>query len=270
MKKKTGRAYFNDLWEQMTAYLSDFLKSGDQEKLHHFRLQVKKLRAVLLLFDAASPKARLSKDFKPVKNVFRHCGVIREAYINLQMAAAYGLKNEEFILAQVNEMEHAIKEFSGNSKKYFKVIKDTHRKLEENLGAISNDIINEFYRNWLEQIAAGLSSIQFDDRLHNCRKGIKTLLYNRKIAGEALHDKLNIDNTYLDKLQARIGDWHDNTLAMELFSAPGVMDKDIVTRLKKENTRLKKSINMLAHDFWKKTVLTEQDLNNGQAANVWV
>ena len=97
------------------------------------------------------------------------------------------------------------------------------------------------------------------------------MLYNRKIAGrEHLHDKLSIDNSYLDKLQARIGDWHDNTLAIELFSAPGVMDKGIVTRLKKENTRLKKSINMLAHDFWKKAVLTDNILNNGQAANVWV
>ncbi|MFI5160956.1 MAG: CHAD domain-containing protein [Sphingobacteriales bacterium] len=269
MKKKIGKAYFNELWEHMVAHLSDFFKTGDQEKLHQFRLQVKKLRALLLLLDAASPRGKLSKDFKPVKNVFRHCGVIREAYINLQMAATYGLKNEEFVLSQVNEMERAIKEFGERSKKYLKTIKSTHHKLEGNLGAIGSDTINEFYKSGLEQIATDLIAIQFDDSLHNCRKVIKALLYNRKIAGDALHDKLSLDNSYLDKLQARIGDWHDNTLAIELFSAPGVMDEDIVARLKKENTRLKKSINTLAHDFWKKAVLTEGVLN-GQAANVWV
>ena len=270
MKKKTGKAYFNELWELMVAHLDCFLKNGDQEKLHQFRLQVKKLRALLVLLDTASPKNKLSKDFKPVKSIFKQCGVIREAYINLQLSANYGLKNEEFILEQVNAMDRGIKEFGESSKKNLKIIKITHNKLKDSLGAIDDDSINEFYKTQLEQIARLLEAAQFDDRLHDCRKKVKTLLYNRKIAANALNGKLNIDNDYLDKLQGRIGDWHDNTLAMELFSAPGVVDKAVIARIKKEDTRLKKSINTLAHDFWKKAVLTEEDLNKEHTANVWV
>ena len=266
MKKKTGKAYLNELWELMVAHLDSFLKTGDQEKLHQFRLQVKKLRALLELFDAASPKNKLSKDFKPVKSIFKHCGVIREAYINLQLSANYGLQNEEFILEQVNAMEQGIKEFGESSKKYLKTIKIVHKKLDESLGAIDDDSINEFYKTRLEQISQLLATAQFDDRLHDCRKHVKTLLYNRKIAAKALHGKLNVDNGYLDKLQGRIGDWHDNTLAMKLFSALESIDKAIIVRIKKEDTRLKKSINTLAHDFWKKAVLTEDNLNNAQIA----
>ena len=44
--------------------------------------------------------------------------MIREAYINLQLGAHYELKNEEFNLEQVNEMEKAITEFRENAKKY--------------------------------------------------------------------------------------------------------------------------------------------------------
>jgi CHAD domain-containing protein len=270
MKKKTGKGYFNELWELMVAHLDSFLKSGDQEKLHQFRLQVKKLRALLVLLDAASPKNRLSKDFKPVKSIFKHCGVIREAYINLQLSANYGLKNEEFILEQVNAMERGIKEFGESSKRYFKTIKVVHKKLEESLGTIDDDSINEFYKTQLEQIAQLLGAAQFDDRLHDCRKKVKILLYNRKIAAKALEGALNVDNGYLDKLQGRIGDWHDNTLAMELFSALESIDKAIITRIKKEDTRLKKSINTLAHNFWQKAVLTGDTLNKEQAPNVWV
>ena len=69
------------------------------------------------------------------------------------------LDNEEFILGQVNEMERAIKEFGENSKKYLKTIKATHHRLEENLVAIDDDAINEFYKNRLEQIAAGLLTV---------------------------------------------------------------------------------------------------------------
>ena len=267
MKKKTGKAYFNELWELMVAHLDSFLKTGDQEKLHQFRLQVKKLRALLLLLDAASPKSKLSKDFKPVKGIFKQGGAIREAYINLQLSANYGIKDEEFVLNQVNAMERGINEFKVNAKKNLKTIKTVHELLEDKLGAIDDDSINEFYKTQLGQIDKGLDAAKFDDLLHTCRTQIKTLLYNRKIAAKALEGKLNIDIDYLDKLQGRIGDWHDNTLAMDLFSTLESVDKAIIARIKKEDTRLKKAINTLVHDFWNKAVLVEEELNKAPVAN---
>ena len=193
MKKKSGKVYFNELWGQMTAYLEEFMKSSDQEKLHQFRLQVKKLRALLTLFDASPSKNKLAKDFKPIKKIYKHCGIIREGYINLQMGAHYGLENEEFITTQVNEMEQGISELKDNAKKYLKTIKAVHDELEDNLETIADESINEFYKTQLEQIAAALNKLQFDDTLHNCRKQVKTLLYNRKIAAKALDGKCELD-----------------------------------------------------------------------------
>jgi CHAD domain-containing protein len=270
MKRKAEKAYFNELWGQMTAYLDDFLKTGDQEKLHHFRVQVKKLRALLEMLDTASPKNKLSRGFKPVRRIFKHAGIIREAYIHLQLCSHYGLKNDEFILSQVNEMEKGINEFKDNAKKYLKIIKAVHRKLEADMKAIDNDLVYEFYKSQLEQITAGLAVHRFDARLHNCRKRIKTLMYNRKIAVQALEDKLNVNSDYLDKFQGRIGDWHDTELAMALFSAQEAPDKLVIAKIKKQNTSLKKSINALAVDFWKKATLADEPSDSGQETKVWV
>lgn len=258
MKKKTGKAYFNELWDQMTDDLNDFFKIGDQEKLHHFRVQVKKLRALLTLLDMTITKSNLSKEFKPVKKIFKQGGKIREAYINLQLSSHYELKNDDFILNQVNDMEKEMTDFRHKAKKYLKTIKAVHDELESELKAIDDERVNEFYKIQLEQIAAALNENQFNDDLHNCRKKIKVLMYNLKIADEALNDSLQLDKEYLDKLQGRIGDWHDTILAMQLFSAPELNDKLVITRIKQQNSRLKRSIRELSGDFWKKATAPAQ------------
>jgi CHAD domain-containing protein len=262
MKRKIEKAYFNELWHELTASLEDFLKGGDQEKLHKFRVQVKKLRALLTLIDVALSQKKLSKIFKPVRKIFKHGGLIREAYINIQLSSHYNLKNDEFIQDQVNEMENAAAGFRENGKKYLKVIKTIHGELEGALEAIADEQVNEFYKDQLEQIAATLGSNEFSDALHDCRKRIKTLIYNRKVAGKALEGNLDLNNDYLDKLQDQIGNWHDTILAMQLFSSPHLDAKPVITRIKRQHTRLQKSISKLSSDFWKRATYVDKDLTN--------
>jgi CHAD domain-containing protein len=116
----------------------------------------------------------------------------------------------------------------------------------------------QFYKIKLYNIATSLENLQFTDELHATRKHIKTLMYNRKIAHDALDGKLQISNDYLDKLQTLIGEWHDNVLAMELFSSAGFNSKPVITKIKSQNTRLKRLITALAHDFERKAILTQQ------------
>lgn len=260
MKKKTGKAYFNDLWDEMTSHLESFLKDGDQEKLHKFRVQVKKLRALFTLLDAALSQKKLSKAFKPVRQIFKDGGVIREAYINIQLSSHYELKNEDFILEQVNEMEKAMTGFRENGKKYLKTVKTVHKELEDALEAIADEQISGFYKDQLERIEAALGANQFTDELHDCRKRIKTLVYNRKVAGKALEGNLELNNDYLDKLQDQIGNWHDTIIAIQLFSSPHLNAKPVVTRIKRQHTRLQRSISKLSTDFWKRATYADKEL----------
>ncbi|HTI57534.1 CHAD domain-containing protein [Mucilaginibacter sp.] len=270
MKRKAGKAYFNELWYQMKSDLRDFIKTGDQEKLHHFRVQVKKLRAFLLLVDHTLPHSKLSGAFKPIRRIFKDGGRIREAYLNLQLSSKYGLQNDDFILQQVNGMDKDIKAFMDNSKQYLKTVRTVHAGIEDGLKAVEGENISEFYKGQLEQITVTLHKLEFNEGLHECRKRIKTLLYNRKIAAEALESSLQIDNDYLDKLQEGIGQWHDSLLAIGLFSSPGINDRTVIAKIKRQNARQRKSISNLAHDFWKKATLTEKAINNGQEVRVWV
>ena len=157
-------------------------------------------------------------------------------------------------------MDKAITDFRENGKKYLRTVKTIHNAIENDLEAIADEQVNEFYKNHLEQIAITLGSNQFNDALHECRKKIKTLVYNRKVAAKALEGKLDLNNDYLDKLQGQIGDWHDAVIAMQLFSAPNLDAKPVITRIKRQHTRLQRSISKLSADFWKRAIYADKEL----------
>ena len=259
MKKKDEKAHFNDQWEQMMVHFKNFIKTGDQEQLHLFRVQVKKLRAMLELFDTTTSGKKLSKDFKPVKRIFKHCGEIRSAYINMKLGAQYHFTDEDFLMGQLYEIEKGTNSVKELEKEYLKAIKCAHSDISDDLAHIGNKDIVAFYKTKLDQVGNILSNLQFSEDLHDARKQIKVLLYNRKIARTALEGgKLNISDEYLDKLQGLIGDWHDNILALQLFSAPELNHKPVITKIKRQDTRFKRSITAFAHDFEKKAVITEK------------
>ncbi len=52
----------------MKLHLKDFLHSHDQEALHQFRVQVKKMRSFLVLLEAGSGNRDLLQHFKPIKS----------------------------------------------------------------------------------------------------------------------------------------------------------------------------------------------------------
>src|SRR5579862_614763 len=126
MKKKEEAKYLDKEWKEMNTHLACFLETGDQEALHKFRVQIKKLRAMLSLFEDTSNQPGLLKDFKAVRKIFKYAGHIREAHTNLQLGKLYHLKNDAFESGQQKIIEEGTNEFQNNGKKFIKNIKETH------------------------------------------------------------------------------------------------------------------------------------------------
>jgi CHAD domain-containing protein len=257
MKKKEEAKYFNKEWKEMSVHLDSFLATGDQEALHKFRVQIKKLRALLILFRDTSNHSGLLKDFKPARKIFKYAGHIREAHMNLQLAELYQLKNEAFESSQQKIIEEGTNEFQNNGKKFIKNIKETYKRLKKQLPQLNNNSIADYYKKQLEQIAVNLAVPGFTDDMHTNRKLIKILVYNHKLAEKALDGPLLFNTAYLDKLQQAIGKWHDNVVAAQLFSSPELNDRPVVTKIKRKNAGIKRGIMSLTADFLKKAMAPE-------------
>jgi CHAD domain-containing protein len=257
MKKKEEEKYLDKEWMEMNARLKAFLETGDQEALHKFRVQIKKLRAMLQLFESTSKESGLLKNFKPVRQIFKHAGNIRDAHTNLELSERYKLKNDLFETSQQKIIEEGTVEFQNKGEEFLKDIKTARKKLKKQLHKVNDSQIAAYYKSQLEQIATNLTVSGFTEDMHTNRKLIKILVYNHKLAGRALDGKIPFNIDYLDKLQEAIGKWHDNLLAEELFSLPELNDKPIVTKIKRLNAGVKRSITNLADDFLKKATTIE-------------
>jgi CHAD domain-containing protein len=257
MKKKEEIKYFNKEWNQMNNHPEAFLENGDQEELHKFRVQIKKLRAMLNLIEHTSHKQRLLKKFKPVRKIFKYAGHIRDAHTNLLLGDRYKLKNEVFETGQQKIITDGIVEFQLHGKKYLKNLKNSYKLLKKQLPKVGDDAITDFYKNQLEDISIKLQASNFDDEMHDNRKLIKILVYNQRLAGSALDGSLHLNAEYLDKLQKAIGDWHDNIVAAKLFSTPELNDLPVVKKINKKNAGVRLNITKLADNFFKKATETE-------------
>jgi CHAD domain-containing protein len=258
MKKKQETKFLNKEWNEMNIHLKGFLATGDQEELHKFRVQIKKLSAMLNLFEHTSRQYGLIKDFKPVKKIFKYAGHIRDAHTNLQLSERYELKNEVFETSQQKIIAEGTSEFQHQGKKYIKNIKDTYKQLKKQLPHVNNSSIAEYYKAQLQLIADNLATCGFNEDMHNNRKLIKILVYNHKLADKALNGTIHFNTPYLDKLQNTIGEWHDNIVAAQLFSSPELNDKPVATKIKRKNIGIKHNITLLADDFLKKATTLDE------------
>jgi CHAD domain-containing protein len=248
MNKKQERAYFDKEWNDMKASLKSYLKKEQQEDLHRFRVQVKKLRAFLILADSADQQPKLAGYFKPVRKIFKQAGEIRNAYMNQKLGESQHIHNDEFMNNQQQLQVEASRKFKAKKVRFLKKLKDVHYELKRKIQPISDLHVNLFYQTQLEQIANFIEKIEFNDQLHDCRKQVKILLYNYKLTQPVLDTKLNEE--YLKVIQTEIGDWHDHILAIELFSSDEVKDNAVVINLKKQDDKLKSDITATTKDFY--------------------
>jgi len=257
MKKKEEAKYLDKEWVAMDTHLKNFLKTGDQEELHKFRVQIKKLRAMFILFGDTSNQPGLLKDFKPVRKIFKYAGNIRDAHTNLQLSKVYDIKNEAFEAGQQKIIAEGTAEFQSNGKKFIRTVSDAYKQIKKELPSVRNSSIAEYYKKQLQEIATNLAVSGFTEDMHTNRKLIKILVYNYKLVENALDGSLSFNKEYLDKLQEAIGKWHDNIVAAELFSSPELNDKPVVAKINRKNAGIKRNITSLAEDFMKKATTVE-------------
>lgn len=242
----------------MNARLKGFLATGDQEELHQFRVQIKKLNAMLNLFERTSRQHGLLKKFKPVRKIFKYAGHIRDAHTNLQLSSRFELKNEAFESGQQEIIARGTNEFREKADEYLNDIKTSYKNLKKQLSRIDDSAIEAYYKRQLEQIAGNLETPTFTEEMHDNRKLIKILVYNHKLANKALDGSFRFNSGYLNELQSRLGEWHDNVVAAQLFASPELNDKPVVTLINKKNTSVKRAIKSLAADFMKKATAIEE------------
>ena len=250
MKKAVELKYLDNLWRKLDYSLQNYFETADEEELHQFRVQVKKIKAFLTLIDKSSNSRQLLKAFKPVKKAYQFTGQIRNLNINIQLADTYGLANQAFVNEQKRMLDVKIGHFRQQADIIMKQMAKVRKKLLKKLHGVQDDDLEALYSKNLYLAAYALTRSGFTDKLHNCRKQIKFLIYN----GPMVNYVPEINTHYLDGLQHEIGVWHDNVLLLQCLSPAKSSHQNIINDIQYRVNVFENAITSQLSNFWKKAI----------------
>jgi CHAD domain-containing protein len=246
IKKGQQRAHFNEVWESMLAHLLAFCETREPEKLHQFRVQAKKVKALLLFWQNGSVAEQLA----PLRAIFKQAGKIRSAHVNLAFIGQYGIENVAIKEEQEKIVKNETRRFCSKLGVHLKVLKKLRKALAANFQDIENKAVVRFYKKQLKRLSRFFARPHLPVlQLHPTRKQIKKLLYFHDALPMPLAEKLRLDTDSLDRLQDAIGHWHDAVVTSEFLKKEPYADKKMLEKLDRLKKRLYAFIRTLSRDF---------------------
>ncbi len=182
-----------------------------ETSIHAFRVAVKKLRAYLRLLDTADdePKMRLTKKFHHLYDI---AGNIRDAQLKLKKTT----KDKTAVPSYTTSLSAIISAGKQDwEKRYDEKILDKLRKKLESKGIrkLPANTLVIFCKEHIHVLEETADNAPADDRIHECRKSVKDILYNTKLAEKywpkAYAKVAELPLTSLDHLSDLLGDYND-------------------------------------------------------------
>lgn len=233
-----------------------------EANIHAFRVEVKKLKALIHLLSWYFPEMDKKKT-KKLWKLFSISGAVREWQILSGEIRVLPLPEEitgEILHVTHHEENKACRNFKSNYRKSMpESLEELNKYLEDFFVRASQINMDGYFRYITEAIPVNWKEKNYSAELyHDLRKNIKELKYNLKILEE--DEKRSFDllhnPEFLNKAEASLGNWHDTIVAANQLQAlaakeelsPGA--KAALTRLKKAKERQAVSaLRKFKHDF---------------------
>lgn len=223
----------------MLAHLLAFCETHEPEELHQFRVQTKRIKALLFFLQNKSAAGQLA----PLQAIFRQAGKIRSAHVHLAFIGQYGIANTAFIEEQERIVKNETRRLCAKLGAHLKTLKNLHKTLAANFQDIENKAVVRLCKKRVKKLNRFFSRPDLPVlQLHPTRMKIKNLLYLHDALPAPLAEKLQLDVARLDKLQDAIGKWHDAVLISELLKKEAYTDKKTLEILDRRKKRLYASI----------------------------
>jgi CHAD domain-containing protein len=237
--------YFAQRVKNLFNHLHDFDLNGDEVSLHDFRVEMKKLRAIIKFLRQVYAKQKLKKSAHLLRSIFEISGEIREYQILQQWLQKHGCNEIEQHYFPTDKLEVMLQQFRFNSEKYTSVLTGIIEDVSVFVQS-TNEILPEQYFSEMNAKVEKLcrKNLSTSD-WHELRKFIKQRIYSYNWF---MHDDENDDPAfaYYNRLQEQIGQWHDVETVKNIFSQKQIylsqdieVQKDFNLAWEKLNSSLK-------------------------------
>lgn len=226
MRSKIER-YYLQREKNLLRHLREFETSISETTLHDFRVELKKLRALLRFLQEVYGKQEVKRIRKAVDAVFQEAGTLREQQLFLLWLHTNRLGKLEKTYAgehRVPEISGALQQVLKSIRKKLSALLDQHRKLV----ATTAQAVPEVYSTKLKyRIEKQLLQKPASAEWHELRKLLKQWLYSVSWIEKQRSTSLSELYRFSDQLQQAIGNWHDAIhIHITLLTMKGHLPKD--------------------------------------------
>lgn len=226
MKANAIRDAYKTRFKKLSKYYLAALEDFRVSDIHHFRVEMKKLRALIRLINLSHVDDQ-DKIPKPLKSFYNIAGNIRNLQLQQQRIADLSknlsIEPPSSYLQFLEEEERAMKKEAQQLAVNIS-LKDFEKEL---IGKVPEQLTKEVRTAFVEKRKIRLEELftlpfYYDEGLHEIRKIVKDLMYNYKFLENIVVAELPSAINHLKQMQSltlALGDFHDLCVALFLLSS---------------------------------------------------
>lgn len=227
--------------------LEKYHQFQETDSLHRIRVEIKKLKSVMMLLGYADKKFDAHERYLSLRSIFRKAGLIRQPSVLIEVMLLYGV--DGIPVQQLGDSQKAAGKFRADIPFYMTTVKKLAKKLKPRVKKIRKRDITGYVKE-LEEFIHGTFVPRMNPRkLHAARKRMKQIVY---LTG--LTDRLpKEERKFYSRMESAIGVLHDKEILLEFLTG---MPRGIATKqkalLRRQITAERKAIGLEAKAFYSK------------------
>ena len=242
MEKGIHKKYLEEIIKGIEKNFSLFVKDQNPEDLHRMRVEVKKANSLLKLQVFAKPKSKVIHFFRPIRKIFKQAGLIREAKLNLENLESIQVQDEKIKQLLQTEVDKETKKYLFKARKFGNQLEKSGAITLKKMKTVPDKKVQAFCRFHLQVVSKNFKRKLYVNYLHESRKSLKLLIHIHEIMPDTSFEALQINWSYFDQLQEKIGIWHDfhrTAYWMKKNKANKISLKTIHSRLQEQLAEIK-------------------------------
>ncbi len=235
MKNPILKSYILKRLDAIDQGLSDFANENKPEFLHRLRVDIKKIKAVYSFADKVYKEKYNASN---LKTLFHDAGEIRQIQVSIELLRTKSTPPKGLIFKLKKNEQVLIHQFIKKYPRYIKTLKKFRTNVHFPERLPDKKDIRKFLLN--ERAKANQEiKIMSRTRLHRYRIRMKKIMYLFNLLPERMQRSLDIDHLSIDRLQAKMGKWHDLHSAIELIAQEQALkvNQPYLNKLKQEELK---------------------------------
>jgi len=205
MKRSVLNSFVYDRLKSINQNLSDYAKDKNPKCLHKLRVDIKKIKAIGAFVDKVD-KAKFNS--AKLNQLFKDAGKIREVQINMNLVCNFSIPPKRLIHQLKKKENLLIRDFMKKISSYNESIVTFGEGIYFPHKTVNKKEVVKFFKRMVKK-ANSLSESEDREDMHSYRMKIKKIMYIYNLLPAKYKKYIVINKSKIDKLQHKIGEWHD-------------------------------------------------------------